>query len=78
MKKIISIIFCSLALSAAFAKTYNYEEFSLAVMKAYPFVDYVADSVWREWNGDAEKFIQYLKDNPTDIDTEEMEVFNEK
>lgn len=78
MKKIISIIFCSLVLSALTAESLNYEEFSLAVMRAYPFAEYIGYSVWREWNGDAGKFIQYLKDNPTDIDTGEMEVFNEK
>lgn len=72
MKKIISIIFCSLIFSAAFTETCNYEEFSLKVMKEFQFAEYIGYSVWENWNGDADKFIQYLKDNPTDLDDVEV------
>lgn len=76
-KKIISIIFYSLIFSAAFAETYNYEEFSLKVMKEFPFAEYIGYSVWEDWNGDADKFIQHLKDNPTDLDDAEVVVGEE-
>ncbi len=49
----------------------TYDEFSFTVMKEFPFVDYVAHSVYVEWKGNAEVFIQWLKDNPTDLGTED-------
>lgn len=49
----------------------TYDEFSFAVMREFPFIDYVAHSVYVEWKGNAEVFIQWLKDNPTDLGTED-------
>lgn len=60
MKKILislSLVFTS------FAEQVDWETFQQKIFKEYPSVEYVAYSKYERWNGDAEKFISYLKEN---------------
>lgn len=62
MKKI--LISLSLALTSfAFAEQVDWETFQQRIFKEYPSVEYVAYSTYERWNGDAEKWISYLKEN---------------
>lgn len=82
MRKMIFAAAALLLLSVAYAENMpkgicteyesTFDEFSFTVMWEFPFVDYVAYSVYDDWSGDAEAFIQWLKDNPTDLDEDDF------
>lgn len=65
MKKVLITIGLLFAATFAFADTWA--EFEQKVLAAYPWVDYVSYSVYEEWHGDTEAFLQHLYENPFDM-----------
>lgn len=70
MKKIILTVALLFAGCFAFADTWA--EFEQKVLAAYPWLDYVAYSVYEKWEGNTEAFLTYLYENPIDLDAEEI------
>lgn len=80
MKKFL-IVLLSLVSVSVFAEQLDFERFSMKVLKEFPQIDYVSYNVWENWNGDAEAFIKYYKENGTDVPfdngKELMKIFKE-
>lgn len=74
MKKILAVLILGIMLAPmAYSEPVDWETFQAEIFAEYPWVDYVSYKCYEQWNGDAKAFIQWLKDNPTDLGAEEEE-----
>lgn len=64
MKRFLIALAFAFAAGSAFADQVDWETFQQKIFAEYPWCDYVAYSTYEQWNGDADAFIQYYKENP--------------
>lgn len=64
MKRFLIALAFAFAAGSAFADQVDWETFQQKIFAEYSWCDYVAYSTYEQWNGDADAFIQYYKENP--------------